>query len=86
MITRHLTNTLLKRVEQAPVVALLGSRQAGKTTLARGLNIGKVIPGLIESMKTIEATRGVIVIPDGEAYPLKTVTASGLRRFLESTY
>ncbi|MDA0752527.1 MAG: ATP-binding protein [Verrucomicrobia bacterium] len=41
MIKRYLTSTLLKRLQQSPAVALLGSRQVGKTTLARGLNPGK---------------------------------------------
>ena len=41
MIHRHLTQTLLKRLGQSPVVALLGSRQVGKTTLARDLDVGK---------------------------------------------
>ena len=41
MIDRHLTKTLLTRLGQSPVVALLGSRQVGKTTLARGLDVGK---------------------------------------------
>ena len=41
MIARRLTKTLLKRLDQAPAVALLGSRQVGKTTLARGLDFGK---------------------------------------------
>jgi hypothetical protein len=42
MIPRRLTETLVKRLGQMPAVALLGSRQVGKTTLARGLEIGKV--------------------------------------------
>ena len=41
MIYRHLTETLIKRLAQTPAVVLLGSRQVGKTTLARGLDIGK---------------------------------------------
>ena len=41
MIVRRLTSILMKRLAQTPVVALLGSRQVGKTTLARGLNAGK---------------------------------------------
>ena len=41
MIDRKLTETLLKRLNQTPAVVLLGSRQVGKTTLARGLNLGK---------------------------------------------
>ena len=41
MIKRHITPILVKRMSQTPVVALLGSRQVGKTTLARGLDVGK---------------------------------------------
>ena len=41
MIARRLTSILEKRLSQTPVVALLGSRQVGKTTLARGLDAGK---------------------------------------------
>ena len=45
----------------------------------------KVTPGLIESMDTLGSQKGFIVIPEGEPYPLsKTVTAIGLRPFLES--
>jgi len=43
MISRHLKHTLIQRLEQTPAVALLGSRQVGKTTLARELEIGKTI-------------------------------------------
>lgn len=41
MISRHLTSTLLKGLGQTPAVALLGSRQVGKATLARDLELGK---------------------------------------------
>jgi predicted AAA+ superfamily ATPase len=41
MIERRLTSSLAKRLSQTPVVALLGSRQVGKTTLARNLDAGK---------------------------------------------
>ncbi len=41
MIQRSLTTPLLQRLSQVPAVALLGSRQVGKTTLARGLDFGK---------------------------------------------
>jgi uncharacterized protein len=41
MIERGLTPILVKRLSQTPVVALLGSRQVGKTTLARSLDAGK---------------------------------------------
>jgi len=41
MVSRQLENTLIKRLDQTPAVALLGSRQVGKTTLARALDPGK---------------------------------------------
>lgn len=41
MILRQITQTLLKRLNQSPAVALLGSRQVGKTTLARSLELDK---------------------------------------------
>lgn len=41
MFTRRLESLLLQRVSHAPVVVLLGSRQVGKTTLARGLKVDK---------------------------------------------
>jgi hypothetical protein len=45
----------------------------------------KVTPGLVESMATLGATSGVILIPEGESYPLsRSVTACGLVRFLET--
>lgn len=37
MLPRLITERLLKRLEQAPAVALLGARQVGKTTLARAV-------------------------------------------------
>jgi len=47
----------------------------------------KVTRGLVESMKTLGAARGVIIIPEGESYPLsETVSASGLRQFLETGF
>lgn len=41
MIRRELEKTLIQRLSQTPAVALLGSRQVGKTTLARGLDLEK---------------------------------------------
>lgn len=41
MILRNIEPSLIARLSSAPVVALLGSRQVGKTTLARRLDIGK---------------------------------------------
>jgi len=47
----------------------------------------KVTPGLVESMQTLGAHRGFLVIPEGNAYPLsKSVTAVGLRNFLETPF
>ncbi len=45
----------------------------------------KVTPGLIESMETLRADRGFIVIPEGKSYPLsKTVSAIGLAEYLQT--
>jgi hypothetical protein len=45
----------------------------------------KVTPGLTESMETLRADRGFIVISKGESYPLsKTVAAIGLAECLET--
>jgi uncharacterized protein len=41
MIKRPLGNILHKRIDTVPVVALLGSRQVGKTTMAKGLELRK---------------------------------------------
>jgi len=45
----------------------------------------KLTPGLVESMETLKADRGLIIIPEGESYPLsKSVTATGLLSFLNT--
>ena len=41
MIDRKLESTLRKRLNTASAVALLGSRQVGKTTIAKGLKLEK---------------------------------------------
>lgn len=41
MIKRSLKDILHKRIDTVPVVALLGSRQVGKTTMAKGLKLRK---------------------------------------------
>lgn len=41
MLPRRLESTLIQRISRTPVVALLGSRQVGKTTLARSLKLNK---------------------------------------------
>jgi len=43
MIHRQIEKTLIQRISNNPVVALLGSRQVGKTTLAQDLEPGKPI-------------------------------------------
>lgn len=43
MIRRELYNVLVDRLQTVPVVALLGSRQVGKTTLARSLQLEKPV-------------------------------------------
>ena len=43
MIHRQIKETLVQRILANPVVALLGSRQVGKTTLARDLSVGKPV-------------------------------------------
>ena len=45
----------------------------------------KLTRALVESMRTLKADRGVILIPKGSPYPLSnTVTATGLLSFLET--
>lgn len=40
--------------------------------------------GLVESMSTLKAERGIIVIPEGNSFPLSnTVTACGVREFIQ---
>lgn len=63
MIVRQLTSTLHERVLQVPVVALLGSRQVGKTTLARALEIEKPIHYL-----DLERPSHVAKLADPELY------------------
>jgi hypothetical protein len=45
----------------------------------------KLTPGLIESMATLQSDRGVMVIPQGETFPLsKAVSAMSLHSFLQA--
>lgn len=43
MIQRHIQQVLTERIESVPVVALLGPRQVGKTTLAKSIAVDKPI-------------------------------------------
>lgn len=63
IIDRQLTDVLEQRISQAPVVALLGSRQVGKTTLAMGLNTSKPIHYL-----DLERPSDVAKLADPELY------------------
>jgi hypothetical protein len=43
----------------------------------------KLSPGFVESMKTLQATKGYYIIPQGETFPLsESVTAISLAGFL----
>jgi uncharacterized protein len=43
----------------------------------------KLTPGFVESMKTLQATKGYFIIPQGETYPLsESVTAISLTNYL----
>jgi predicted AAA+ superfamily ATPase len=63
MISRRLTKVLKNRVLHIPVVALLGSRQVGKTTLARSLKVGKPVRYL-----DLERPSDIAKISDPELY------------------
>lgn len=63
MIVRLLEAQLRKRLGEAPVVALLGSRQVGKTTLARGLKLRKAAHYL-----DLERPSDVAKLADPELY------------------
>ncbi len=44
----------------------------------------KLSPGFIESMKTLQASGGYFIMPEGESFPLsETVTAMSLPEFLQ---
>lgn len=63
MIPRRLASVLRGRLGQAAAVALVGVRQAGKTTLARGLELGKPVHYL-----DLERPSDVAKLADPELY------------------
>ena len=63
MVVRRLEDELKKRVNNVPVVALLGSRQVGKTTLAKGLKLDKAIHYL-----DLERPSDIAKLSDPELY------------------
>jgi predicted AAA+ superfamily ATPase len=65
MIKRNLENQLLKAMETMPVVALLGPRQVGKTTLA--LEIAKII-SKESTYLDLELDTDLAKLSDAEAY------------------
>ena len=78
MIARRLTSILKKRLSQTPVVALLGSRQVGKTTLARGLDVGKPCHYL-----DMERPSDVAKLADPELLQQSSETLAGRISYLE---
>jgi len=63
MIQRDIENTLCDRLKSTSAVALLGSRQVGKTTLARGLKFDKPIHYL-----DLERPSDIAKLSDPELY------------------
>jgi len=63
MIPRSHYNLLVERLAESPVVALLGSRQVGKTTLAQSLDLGKTCHYL-----DLERPSDVAKLADPELY------------------
>lgn len=66
MITRNLTETLTAALKNMPVVALLGPRQVGKTTLA--LQIAKQLSGKKSSYLDLELDTDLSKLDDVEGY------------------
>lgn len=79
--TRHLT-TLAKRLERYPVVAILGARQVGKTTLARQFVAGvsdtvtvfdlenpRDLGRLDDPLLALESLRGIVVLDEIQRRP-----------------
>ncbi len=63
MILRHLQSRLIQYLTEFPVVALLGSRQAGKTTLAKSLSWSKKVHYL-----DLERPSDIAKLSDPELY------------------
>src|SRR2546423_758901 len=79
---RHHEETLLRRLRSRPVVALLGARQVGKTTLARRVSEhwpGKVhwfdlenladVAQLADPLLALEPLRGLVVFDEVHRRP-----------------
>ena len=62
MIDRHLLSRLIEEIRHSPAVALLGPRQAGKTTLAR--EAAKTMPGSIYLDLESERDRAKLAQPE----------------------
>ena len=65
MITRHLENTVQKQLAKFPVIALLGARQVGKTTLAK--HVAKSIKRKSVYLD-LEKSSDVYLLNDAEHY------------------
>jgi predicted AAA+ superfamily ATPase len=63
LIERRKTSELIELIDSMPAVALLGPRQAGKTTLAQGIGEGRKAHYL-----DLESDTGRARLADPEAY------------------
>jgi predicted AAA+ superfamily ATPase len=86
-MTRHPKGTTFShyRTHAGAEVDLVLENPSGETValeIKRTLS-PKLTPGFLESMKTLEATKGYYIIPQGETFPLsESVTAISLSDYL----
>ena len=76
MIDRHARGVILRRLKDSPAVALVGARQAGKTTLARSLSdryFDLEQPGdrtrLDVEWDTVCAGKPLVILDEAQAWP-----------------
>ncbi len=67
MISRHILPSLVTALDETPVVALLGPRQAGKTTLA--LEVARRRPAIYLDL---ESDTDLAKLADPECYLMKS--------------
>ena len=65
MIRRRVSRLLRERLASAPAVVLLGPRQCGKTTLARGLS--RTYFDL--ERERIVGSRALVILDEAQAWP-----------------
>jgi predicted AAA+ superfamily ATPase len=87
IVTRHPKGTTFShyRTHAGAEVDIVLENPSGEThalEIKRTLS-PKLAPGFVESMKTLQATKGYYIIPQGETFPLsESVTAIGLSNYL----